>query len=309
MKGMNYTMTEVIKLKKLKKNFKGVSSVDLEGLTVRKGEIYGFLGPNGAGKTTTMKMILSLIEPTSGSIEIMNTPINRSNDYLKYIGSMIEEPSYYPNLTGYENLLVFQKMLGFKEENILKTLELVGLSEEKNRKKLVKAYSLGMKQRLALAFALVKEPQILLLDEPTNGLDPSGIHEIRELIIRLAKDKGLTVFISSHILSEIEQIADRVGIINHGRLVYEGEIEKINTNNWVEIEGKFDIKKLKNLFGNHFSNRKVEYDAKLVKIWNTNNEQIANIVRSLVELDFPIFRVEHKKENLEDIFLELTKEL
>ena len=207
----------------------------------------------------------------------MNTPINRSNDYLKYIGSMIEEPSYYPNLTGYENLLVFQKMLGFKEENILKTLELVGLSEEKNRKKLVKAYSLGMKQRLALAFALVKEPQILLLDEPTNGLDPSGIHEIRELIIRLAKEEGLTIFISSHILSEIEQIADRVGIINHGRLVYEGEIEKINANNWVEIEGKFDIEKLKNLFGDSFSNRKVEYTAKLIKIWNANNEQIANI--------------------------------
>ncbi|MFM0602776.1 ATP-binding cassette domain-containing protein [Streptococcus suis] len=302
-------MTEVIKLKKLKKNFKGVASVDLERLTVRKGEIYGFLGPNGAGKTTTMKMILSLIEPTSGSIEVMNAPINKSNDYLKYIGSMIEEPSYYPNLTGYENLLVFQKMLGFKEENILKTLELVGLSEEKNRKKLVKAYSLGMKQRLALAFALVKEPQILLLDEPTNGLDPSGIHEIRELIIRLAKEAGLTIFISSHILSEIEQIADRVGIINHGRLVYEGEIEKINANNWVEIEGKFDIEKLKNLFGDSFSNRKVEYTAKLIKIWNANNEQIANIVRFLVELDFPIFRVEHRKENLEDIFLELTKEL
>ncbi|HEL2474525.1 TPA: ATP-binding cassette domain-containing protein [Streptococcus suis] len=302
-------MTEVIKLKKLKKNFKGVASVDLERLTVRKGEIYGFLGPNGAGKTTTMKMILSLIEPTSGSIEVMNAPINKSNDCLKYIGSMIEEPSYYPNLTGYENLLVFQKMLGFKEENILKTLELVGLSEEKNRKKLVKAYSLGMKQRLALAFALVKEPQILLLDEPTNGLDPSGIHEIRELIIRLAKEAGLTIFISSHILSEIEQIADRVGIINHGRLVYEGEIEKINANNWVEIEGKFDIEKLKNLFGDSFSNRKVEYTAKLIKIWNTDNEQIANIVRSLVELDFPIFRVEHRKENLEDIFLELTKEL
>ena len=302
-------MTEVIKLKELKKNFKGVASVDIERLTVRKGEIYGFLGPNGAGKTTTMKMILSLIEPTSGSIEVMNAPINKSNDYLKYIGSMIEEPSYYPNLTGYENLLVFQKMLGFKEENILKTLELVGLSEEKNRKKLVKAYSLGMKQRLALAFALVKEPQILLLDEPTNGLDPSGIHEIRELIIRLAKEEGLTIFISSHILSEIELIADRVGIINHGRLVYEGEIEKINANNWVEIEGKFDIEKLKNLFGDSFSNRKVEYTAKLIKIWNANNEQIANIVRSLVELDFPIFRVEHRKENLEDIFLELTKEL
>ena len=110
---MDYTMTEVIQLKELKKNFKGVTSVDLERLTVRKGEIYGFLGPNGAGKTTTMKMILSLIVPTSGSIEVMNTPINKSNDYLKYIGSMIEEPSYYPNLTGYENLLVFQKNVRF----------------------------------------------------------------------------------------------------------------------------------------------------------------------------------------------------
>ena len=242
---MDYTMTEVIQLKELKKNFKGVTSDDLERLTVRKGEIYGFLGPNGAGKTTTMKMILSLIVPTSGSIEVMNTPINKSNDYLKYIGSMVEEPSYYPNLTGYGNLLVFQKMLGFKEENILKTLELVGLSEEKNRKKLVKVYSLGMKQRLALAFALVKEPQILLLDEPTNGLDPAGIHEIRNLVKSLPKRYDCTILISSHMLSEIELLADDIGILNHGRLLFEGSLEDLK---FTAHESGFENDNLEEMF-------------------------------------------------------------
>lgn len=235
-------METVIQLTNLKKTYGNVTTVDLDYITVRKGEIYGFLGPNGAGKTTTMKMILSLLKPTSGTIEIFDEEITKNLDYLNQIGSMIEEPSYYPNLTGYENLLVFQKMLGFDSQNIPEILKLVGLAEEKNRKKLVKDYSLGMKQRLALAFALVKKSKILLLDEPTNGLDPAGIHEIRELIVKLAKEEGLTIFISSHILSEIEHIADRVGIINHGRLVYEGEIEKIKSNTWVEIGGNFSQK-------------------------------------------------------------------
>ena len=209
-------MQDMIKLKNVTKKFSDITIVNIKELTLRKGEIYGFLGPNGAGKSTTMKMILSLIAPTSGQISVMDQSTNTSLSYLNHIGSMIEEPSYYPNLTGYENLLVFQRILGFDESNIVKTLKLVGLWNRANDKKLVKSYSLGMKQRLALAFALVKKPQILLLDEPTNGLDPSGIHEIRELIIRLAKEHGISILISSHILSEIEQIADRVGIISHG---------------------------------------------------------------------------------------------
>ena len=155
-------MNNIIELKNLKKVYKDTTTVDLKKLTVREGEIYGFLGPNGAGKTTTMKMILSLVEPTLGEILVNGQNIKENKDYLNQIGSMIEEPSYYPNLTGYENLLVFQKMVGFDEDNIWPTLKLVGLAEDKNRKKLVKAYSLGMKQRLALAFALVKKPQILL---------------------------------------------------------------------------------------------------------------------------------------------------
>jgi bacitracin ABC ATP binding cassette transporter, ABC protein len=299
-------MNNVIEIKNLKKVYNNITTVDLKSLTVRKGEIYGFLGPNGAGKSTTMKMILSLLEPTSGEIDIFGNPVEKNTEYLNHIGSMIEEPSYYPNLSGYENLLVFQKMIGFDKKNIWPTLELVGLAEKKNRRKLVKAYSLGMKQRLALAFALVKDPKILLLDEPTNGLDPAGIHEIRELIIRLAKEKGLTVFISSHILSEIEHIADRVGIINRGRLVYEGKIEKIKSNAWLEIEGDFfsDTKLKEVLEGTGVT----DISDKILKFKNMDNKETSKIIRQLVIAGYPIYRVERKKESLEDIFLSMTKE-
>ena len=302
-------MNNIIELKNLKKVYKDTTTVDLKKLTVREGEIYGFLGPNGAGKTTTMKMILSLVEPTLGEILVNGQNIKENNDYLNQIGSMIEEPSYYPNLTGYENLLVFQKMVGFDENNIWPTLKLVGLAENKNRKKLVRAYSLGMKQRLALAFALVKKPQILLLDEPTNGLDPAGIHEIRELIVKLAKEEGLTVFISSHILSEIEQIADRVGIINHGCLVYEGEIREIKSNTWIEIGGDFSQNNIVQHLVDFGSIRVREASAREVKLDDMSNDRLADIITYITDLGFRIFRVTRESETLEDIFLELTKEV
>lgn len=302
-------MNNIIELKNLKKVYKDTTTVDLKKLTVREGEIYGFLGPNGAGKTTTMKMILSLVEPTLGEILVNGQNIKENKDYLNQIGSMIEEPSYYPNLTGYENLLVFQKMVGFDEDNIWPTLKLVGLAEDKNRKKLVKAYSLGMKQRLALAFALVKKPQILLLDEPTNGLDPAGIHEIRELIVKLAKEEGLTVFISSHILSEIEQIADRVGIINHGCLVYEGEIREIKSNTWIEIGGDFSQNNIVQHLVDFGSVRVREASASEVKLDDMSNDRLADIITYITDHGFRIFRVTRESETLEDIFLELTKEV
>ncbi|HEM2860365.1 TPA: ABC transporter ATP-binding protein, partial [Streptococcus suis] len=285
-----------------------VTTVDIEKITVREGEIYGFLGPNGAGKTTTMKMILSLVTPTSGEIFINKKDIRNDKKYLNQIGSMIEEPSYYPNLTGYENLLVFQKMVGFDKNNIRPTLELVGLADEKNRKKLVKAYSLGMKQRLALAFALVKKPKILLLDEPTNGLDPAGIHEIRELIVQLAKEKGLTVFISSHILPEIEHIADRVGIINHGRLVYEGEIEAIKSNTWIEIGGDFSQKNIVQTLVELGTVEILSASESQVTLRDLDNDRLADLVSYLIENGYRIFRVVRESETLEDIFLNLTKE-
>ncbi|MEG3308021.1 ABC transporter ATP-binding protein [Streptococcus suis] len=298
----------LLEINHLKKVYKDVTTVDIEKITVREGEIYGFLGPNGAGKTTTMKMILSLVTPTSGEIFINKKDIRNDKKYLNQIGAMIEEPSYYPNLTGYENLLVFQKMVGFDKNNIWPTLELVGLADEKNRKKLVKAYSLGMKQRLALAFALVKKPKILLLDEPTNGLDPSGIHEIRELIVQLAKEKGLTVFISSHILSEIEHIADRVGIINHGRLVYEGEIEAIKSNTWIEIGGDFSQKNIVQTLVELGTVEILSASESQVTLRDLDNDRLADLVSYLIENGYRIFRVVRESETLEDIFLNLTKE-
>ena len=256
-----------------------------------------------------MKMILSLISRTAGEIEVFGHSIGTDKQYLNQIGSMIEEPSYYPNLTGYENLLVFQKILGFDKKNIQETLKIVGLDQPKNKKKLVKDYSLGMKQRLALAFALVKKPRLLILDEPTNGLDPAGIHEIRELIIKLAKEQGITVFISTHILSEVEHIADRVGIINHGQLVYEGEIRKIQSNKWLEVRGDFRDRReviSQVLFG--YPCKMLEIQEDKLKLTNLADQQISSLLRDLIVEKVPIYEVKQEQETLESIFLNLTKE-
>ena len=302
-------ISNVLQIKNLQKGFKDTQVVNLSSLSVQQGEIYGFLGPNGAGKTTTMKMILSLISRTAGEIEVFGQSIGTDKQYLNQIGSMIEEPSYYPNLTGYENLLVFQKILGFDKKNIQVTLKIVGLDQPKNKKKLVKDYSLGMKQRLALAFALVKKPRLLILDEPTNGLDPAGIHEIRELIIKLAKEQGITVFISTHILSEVEHIADRVGIINHGQLVYEGEIRKIQSNKWLEVRGDFRGRReaiSQVLFG--YPCKMLEIQEDKLKLTNLADQQISSLLRDLIVEKVPIYEVKQEQETLESIFLNLTKE-
>ncbi|WP_083279571.1 ABC transporter ATP-binding protein [Streptococcus sp. HMSC074B11] len=302
-------ISNVLQIKNLQKRFKDTQVVNLSSLSVQQGEIYGFLGPNGAGKTTTMKMILSLISRTAGEIEVFGQSIGTDKQYLNQIGSMIEEPSYYPNLTGYENLLVFQKILGFDKKNIQETLKIVGLDQPKNKKKLVKDYSLGMKQRLALAFALVKKPRLLILDEPTNGLDPAGIHEIRELIIKLAKEQGITVFISTHILSEVEHIADRVGIINHGQLVYEGEIRKIQSNKWLEVRGDFRGRReaiSQVLFG--YPCKMLEIQEDKLKLTNLADQQISSLLRDLIVEKVPIYEVKQEQETLESIFLNLTKE-
>ena len=302
-------VSNVLQIKNLQKVFKDTQVVNLSSLSVQQGEIYGFLGPNGAGKTTTMKMILSLISRTDGEIEVFGQSIGTDKQYLNQIGSMIEEPSYYPNLTGYENLLVFQKILGFDKKNIQESLKIVGLDQPKNKKKLVKDYSLGMKQRLALAFALVKKPRLLILDEPTNGLDPAGIHEIRELIIKLAKEQGITVFISTHILSEVEHIADRVGIINHGQLVYEGEIRKIQSNKWLEVRGDFRGRRepiSQVLFGYPCKMLGIQEDK--LKLTNLADQEISSLLRDLIVEKVPIYEVKQEQETLESIFLNLTKE-
>lgn len=219
-------MDYIITTEQLTKQYKNFTSVNNVSLHVRRGSIYGFLGPNGAGKSTTMKMLLGLTAPTKGSFTIDGKHF--PNDRLKIlreIGSFIEAPSFYANLTGRENLDVIRRILGLGQNAVEDALELVGLSEFGDR--LAKKYSLGMKQRLGLAGALLGRPPILILDEPTNGLDPSGIHEIRNLVKSLPDLYDCTILISSHMLSEMELMADDVGILNHGRLLFEGSLDDL----------------------------------------------------------------------------------
>lgn len=216
----------IIETEHLTKTYSGFTAVSNVDLHIPKGSVYGFLGPNGAGKSTTMKMFLGLTKPTGGSFHINGKkyPENRVA-LLKEIGSFIESPAFYGNLTGKENLEIIRKILGLPKSAVSEALELVGLTEFKDR--LAKKYSLGMKQRLGLASALIGNPPILILDEPTNGLDPVGIHEIRTLIRSLPEKYDCTVFVSSHLLSEVELMADNIGILNHGHLLFEGTLDEL----------------------------------------------------------------------------------
>lgn len=214
---------ETTQLTKAYSGFVAVSGIDLH---IPRGAVYGFLGPNGAGKSTTMKMFLGLTRPTSGTFTIdgKKYPENRV-EILREVGSFIEAPAFYGNLTGRENLEIVGRILGLPKSAAAEALELVGLTPYRDR--LARKYSLGMKQRLGLAGALIGRPPILILDEPTNGLDPVGIHEIRSLIRSLPKQLNCTVLVSSHLLSEVELMADHIGILNHGHLLFEGTLEEL----------------------------------------------------------------------------------
>ncbi|MDO5424209.1 MAG: ABC transporter ATP-binding protein [Eubacteriales bacterium] len=216
-------MNHIITTNHLTKRYKTLTCVNQVSLHIPKGSIYGFLGPNGAGKSTTMKMLLGLTPPTSGTFTIDGKQFPQDRlAILGETGSFIESPSFYANLTGRENLDIIRRILKLPKDAVDDALSLAGLTESGNR--LAKTYSLGMKQRLGLASALIGRPPILILDEPTNGLDPAGIHEIRNLIRSLPERYDCTILLSSHLLSEIELIADEIGILNHGRLLFEGSL-------------------------------------------------------------------------------------
>lgn len=237
-------MDYMITTKQLTKKYKSFAAVNNVSLNIPKGSIYGLLGPNGAGKSTTMKMLLGLTAPTTGSfwIDGKHFPDDRLS-ILKEVGSFIESPSFYANLTGAENLDIIRRILGLPQSASTDALELVGLSEFGGR--LAKKYSLGMKQRLGLAGALLGRPPILILDEPTNGLDPAGIHEIRNLIKSLPGLYDCTILISSHMLSEIELMADEVGILNHGRLLFEGSLDELRQ---TALQSGFSANNLEDIF-------------------------------------------------------------
>ncbi|NNU74454.1 ABC transporter ATP-binding protein [Clostridium estertheticum] len=218
----------VLKINNLSKKYKNIKVVDNINLNIKEGTIYGFLGPNGAGKSTTIRMILGLIKATSGTVKLFGDDIQENRiKILKRIGAIVESPSYYGHLSAYDNLKIWAELKGVNSNKIVEVLKLLNLSEAKNKK--INNFSLGMKQRLGIAQALIGDPDFLILDEPTNGLDPMGIREIRNLLISLAKDHNKTIFISSHILSEMELIVDDVGIINKGKLLYEGSLSKLKS--------------------------------------------------------------------------------
>lgn len=219
--------TNIIETDSLTKGIGSQTRVNHIDLRVPEGCVYGFLGPNGAGKTTTLKLLLGLLKPTEGTITFFGQKMSEQNrlSILKHTGSLIESPSFYGHLTGVENLEIIAKMKKVPAKEITNVLQTVRLYEQKDKK--VKQYSLGMKQRLGIAMALLGNPRVLILDEPTNGLDPAGIQEIREFIKNLPVLRQMTVIVSSHLLSEMEQMADMVGIINHGRLIFQGTMSAL----------------------------------------------------------------------------------
>ncbi|MBB4822998.1 ABC-2 type transport system ATP-binding protein [Sporosarcina luteola] len=294
----------IIETKNLTKKFGATRVVNHVDMQVKKGEIYGFLGPNGAGKTTTIRMLLGLARPSKGSIHMFGKDIRKEKlAILRKVGSLVEYPSYYGHLTARENLEAVRVLLDVPKSRIDEVLSIVRLT--KDAKRPVKGFSLGMKQRLGIATALLGNPELLILDEPTNGLDPSGILEMRELIKSMPKEHGITIVVSSHLLSEIDQMATQVGIITKGRIIFQDSIHKLREQASSSIKLTVnDVEAAwKTLLSNGFTTDLVQNN---IYIDNGTDDHVAAIVKSLVEHDFSIYRVEEQKKSLEEIFLELT---
>jgi lantibiotic transport system ATP-binding protein len=268
--------------------------------------IYGFLGPNGAGKTTTLRLLLGLLKKQGGSIEIFGKELQSDKiSILKKIGSLIEQPSIYGHLTAKENLEVYRKLYGAEKERIDEVLKLVNLTYTKNKK--AKQFSLGMKQRLSIAIALLPKPELLILDEPTNGLDPNGIIEIRELIKTLNKELGVTVLVSSHILAEVEKMATHVGIIHKGKLVFQGGLQDLqqlkHKQSFLEVETTDNDTAL-HLLRDFAAERR---NGHLVLPF-TNKLQSASINRMLIEKGIDVYRMQPQQNDLEQLFLDITSD-
>lgn len=273
-------------------------------ISVPQGGVYGFLGRNGAGKSTVMKILLGLLQPETGEVFMSGRPIStKDKQYLSRIGSLIEEPSFYPNLTGAENIRYISRIrkTPSHEDRLLK---LVGLSEQANKK--AGAYSLGMKQRLGIALALVGDPDLLLLDEPTNGLDPEGIREIRQLILHFSREMGKTVLVSSHILSEIEHIADVVGIIHHGRIRYEGPLQNLSGEASLVLDPLDEEQAKHALLSEGIRFR--DLGDKTLSLPYQGREDSAYLINHLVNRGVEVASLKVEKRTLEDSFLAMTGE-
>jgi lantibiotic transport system ATP-binding protein len=272
-------------------------------LRVTEGSIYGFLGPNGAGKTTTLRLILGLLKKQHGTISVLGKPFEENRvAILKKVGSLIETPSLYGHLTAYENLSLLQKVYQCPKANIGEVLSFVGLSH--TGKKRAGQFSLGMKQRLSIAIALLNDPSLLILDEPTNGLDPNGMIEIRELLRRLNKEKGTTLVISSHLLSEIEKLVTHIGIINKGQMMFQGTLEELKVRQQqllsIVLETSDNTKTAQIVLGNDLNSR-IE-NGKII-LPAISRQQVAKINRELVNIGIDVYEIKPVSNDLESIFM------
>ncbi|MCD5322452.1 MULTISPECIES: ABC transporter ATP-binding protein [Pontibacillus] len=298
-------MEYIVETIRLTKTYKQEHAVDNIQLQIPKGSIYGFLGPNGAGKTTTIRMLLGLIKPTYGEVMMFNKPFLKNRvELLGKVGSLVENPSYYGHLNAVENLEVYRTLLEVPKERVKEVLELVGLTYAMKKK--VKQYSLGMKQRLGIAIALLGDPELLILDEPTNGLDPQGIQEIRSLINELVKKRGITILVSSHLLAEIDQMADYVGIISKGKLIFQDRIEVLRKRATGEVRlrvGQMEHARKVALA----QGVPVRIDQEQLVIEEVDDTKMASLITSFIRNDIPVYRIQDHHKSLEDIFLDVVR--
>ena len=301
------TEEKIIEIKGLTKKFKDVKAVDELSLNVYKGDIFGFLGPNGAGKSTTIRMLLTLIHPNAGTIRLFGKPLNEERALiLRDVGAIVEKPDFYNYLSAYKNLEILSRISGrdVSSNRIMEILETVGLKERRASK--VKTYSHGMKQRLGIAQALMHDPDLIILDEPTTGLDPQGMKEIRELIIHLRDEKNKTIFLSSHLLSEVEQIANRMIIINKGKTVVEGHVQDLLNSAGLKVTFEVDdLDSAKHLISQSRWDNKIESITNNKLIFNLSSEEIAVLNKYFVENDILVSAVIPTK-SLEEYFLKIT---
>ena len=294
---------KILEIQNLHKSFGSFKAVDDISLHVNKGDIYGFLGPNGAGKSTTLRMVLGLIKPEKGSILIKKKNIAGTNrNFLNDIGALIEKPDFYKNLTGLENLKILFKMSKLKNENrIFEVLNEVNLWDKRNQK--VSGYSQGMKQRLGIAQTLLHQPSLIILDEPSNGLDPQGQADMRDLILRINKEMQITIIISSHILSEIEKISNRMVVINKGVKILEGNVKNLMEKELLKVSFKTNsLKQLSQLFSQEGISYEVRSNNIIALI---NEEKISNVIEKIVSKKITFSEVKQMR-TLEELFLGLT---
>jgi ABC-2 type transport system ATP-binding protein len=280
-----------------------VSNVDL---TLDRGDIFGFVGPNGAGKTTTIKLLLGLLTPSSGTIEAFGRPMrNDRTGALRRIGALVETPSLYGHLTAEENLRIQRLAHGFPARRIAEVLELVALQRARSKK--VKHFSLGMKQRLGVAMALVHEPELLILDEPANGLDPAGIQDLRLLLKRLATERHLTVFLSSHILAELEQTATKIAVISRGVLRYQGTLDALKASRAGHLKVTVDRVDRARQILERDGYPLVHEDGDTLTTCANDREVSAAVTAALVSAGVKVYQVAFEQPNLEDIFLAIVR--